>query len=224
MKKITILILLVVTTAFSQETIEKELGPFKELKVFSGLVVHIKKADVPRIEITGKKREDVVIKNIDERLKLSMRFPDTFNGDEVEIKLYYADNLFLIDVNEGATVGTKETIKQQSIEIKVQEGAMINIPVDVKYIKGKVVSGGQIYIKGTVESQNIELNTGGVYKGYDLISNQAYVSSSSGAIAQLFVKEMLDAKVSLGGTVYYKGNPNDIMTKKTSGGTIKSEE
>jgi len=33
---------------------------------------------------------------------------------------------------------------------------------------------------------------------------------------------LLDAKVRFGGTVFYKGKPKDIKTKKIIGGTIKS--
>jgi len=224
MKRITILFLLISTFVFSQEPITKELGPFKELKVFSGLVVKIEKAATSSIEISGKKANDVMVKNINGRLKISMRFPETFNAYEVDIKLYYTDNLFLIDANEGSNVHSKNKITQQSIEVKVQEGAIINLPIDVKYLVGKAVTGGQLIIDGKAESQDIELLAGGIYDGYDLISNQTYITSSSGAVGNVFVKEMLDAKVSLGGIIYYKGNPTDITTKKIIGGTIKSKD
>ncbi len=224
MKNITLLFLLVSTLVFSQKSIITELGPFKELKVFSGLTVRIKKAETARIEITGKKNGEVVVKNINGRLKLSMRIPETFSGHDVDIILYYTDKLFLIDANEGSIVGAESTIKQQSLEIKVQEGAVINVKVDVKYLIGKAVSGGQLIVKGVVESQDLELTTGGIYTGYDLISNQTYVTSSSGAVANVFVKEMLDAKVRLGGTIYYKGDPTDLTTKKIIGGTIKAKD
>ncbi len=224
MKKLTILFLLVGVTAFSQKPIHTDLGTFKELKVFSGLTVNIQKAEKSHIEITGKKSSEVVVKNINGRLKISMKFPETFHGSEVNIKLFYANDLLLIDANEGATVGTKETIEQQSIEIKVQEGAIINIPVKAKYLTGKAVSGGQLFVNGSVESQDIELTTGGIYKGYKLSSNKTDITSSSGSIGQINVSKVLNAKVSLGGTIFYKGNPDDVTTKKIIGGTIESKE
>lgn len=224
MKKLVVLFLMVSTVAFSQEVFTKELGSFKELKVFSGLTVQLEKSDIPRIEITGKKREEVVVKNINGRLKLSMRFPETFNAYEADIKLFYSDNLLLIDANEGAIIGSENPIKQKSIELRVQEGAVINMLLDVNYLIGKSVTGGQLLLSGKLESQDIELNAGGIYKAYDLESNQTYITSSSGAVGQIFVKEMLDVKVNLGGTVYYKGNPTDIISKKIIGGTIKSKD
>ena len=224
MKKLTLFFLLIVTTTFSQESINIDLGAFKELKVFSGLTVYIQKAETPHIEITGKKSNEVVIKNINGRLKLSMRFPETFNGYDVDVKLFYKDDLLLIDANEGSIVGTKEIIEQQSIEIKAQEGAIINIPVKVEYLTAKSVSGGQLFVEGVVESQDIELTTGAIYKGYKLKSNKTDITSSSGAIGQINVSKVLNAKVSFGGTVYYKGEPNDVTTKKIIGGTIELKD
>lgn len=224
MRKIVALFLMVSTIGFSQEVLTKELGSFKELKVFSGLTVQLEKSDSSRIEITGKKREEVVVKNINGRLKLSMRFPETFNAYEADIKLYYSETLLMVDANEGSIIGSENPIKQKSIELRVQEGAVINTQLEVNYLIGKAVSGGHLILEGTLESQDLELTTGGFFKGYNLTSNQTYITSSSGAIAQIFVKEMLDVKVSLGGTVYYKGEPTDVISKKIIGGSIKSKD
>lgn len=224
MKKLVAVFMLLGSVVFSQEVVTKELGAFKELKVFSGLTVQLEKSDTPRIEISGKKRNEVVVKNINGRLKLSMRFPETFNAYEADIKLYYADNLLLVDANEGAIIASQSAIEQKSIELRVQEGAVINTPLKVNYLIGKSVSGGQLIIKGTLESQDLELTTGGIIDGYDLEANQTYITSSSGAVGKIFVKEMLDVKVSLGGSVYYKGNPTDVISKKIIGGTIKSKD
>ncbi|MDT0553626.1 head GIN domain-containing protein [Urechidicola vernalis] len=224
MRIVLITFLLISTIGFSQDVLTKEIGSFKELKVFSGLTVQLEKSDTPRIEISGKKRDEVVVKNINGRLKLSMRFPETFNAYEADIKLYYSDNLLLVDANEGAIIASDNDIEQKSIELRVQEGAVINMPLKVSYLIGKAVSGGQLNVSGELESQDLELTTGGIFDGYDLEANQTYITSSSGAVGKIFVNEMLDVKVSLGGSVYYKGNPTDVISKKIIGGTIKSKD
>ena len=63
---------------------------------------------------------------------------------------------------------------------------------------------------------------GGTYKGYEVESNHTSVTSASGAVALVNAKVLLDAKVRFGGTVFYKGKPKDLKTKKIIGGTIKS--
>ena len=224
MKKLTLLLLITTSFCFGQEKISSELGDFDEIKVFNGLDVILRKGDISRIEITGKKADEVVFKNTNNRLKLSMRFPETFNGDNVDIVVYYSNDLRLIDANEGSHVISKEVFKQQSIDLKTQEGAFINLEVDVKYLMVKAVTGGHVDLKGFATNQEVDANSGGSYKSYNLVSEEATVVSSSGAFVQVNASEKLSAKVTFGGTIYYKGNPTIVDTNKFAGGTIKSKD
>lgn len=224
MKKLLTLLLLISATSFAQETIERELGSFDEIKIFNGLNVTLKQDSNSSIEITGKKADEVVVKNVNGRLKLSMRFPETFNSDDAKVTIFYADEISVIDVNEGSYITSDETLKQQNVELKAQEGAIIDLDVNVKYLEVKSVTGASIVISGNTENQNIEVTTGGSYKAYDLKSNYTSVTSATGSLARVTVSELLDAKVRLGGTVYYKGNPKEVKTKKIIGGTIKSKD
>ncbi len=224
MKKLLALLLLVATTSFSQEAIQRELGGFDEVKIFNGLNVTLKKDTNPSIKITGKKANEVVVKNVNGRLKLSMRFPETFNSNEAEVTIHYSEDLSVIDVNEGSYVTSNTTLKQQHVELKAQEGAIIDLDIDVKYLEVKSVTGASIIVSGVAENQNIAATTGGSYKAYDLKSNYATIISATGSLVRVSVSELLDAKVRLGGTVFYKGNPKDVKTKKIIGGTIKSKD
>ena len=225
MNKIIIaFVLLVSTVGFSQEKIERELGSFDEIKVFNGLNVTLKNATYTSAVITGQKADEVLIKNVNGRLKLSMNFPETFNSKDAKVTIFYSDDISVIDVNEGSYVDSENTLKQEHIELKVQEGAIIDLDIDVKYLESKSVTGGTIIVSGKAESQTVEATTGGNYKAYDLQSNHSTIVASSGALVRVTVSEFLDAKVRLGGTIYYKGNPKEVKSKKIIGGTIKSKD
>ncbi|MBV1888589.1 MAG: DUF2807 domain-containing protein [Urechidicola sp.] len=224
MKKILILFLLVSTVSFSQETIKVKLGTFDEIKVFSGLKITLQSADVAGIEISGKKSSDLVYKNVNGRLKLSMRFPETFNAHDVNVIVYFSEEIHFIDVNEGAVISSSSIFKQQNIELKAQEGASINLNLDVKYLTVRSVTGGFIRVKGTANNKDIEATSGGAFDGYDLESDSATVLSSSGALVKVKSKDVLNATVRLGGTIYYKGKPSQVITEKIIGGTIESKD
>ena len=224
MKKILVIFLLISSIGFSQETIKVKLGDFNEIKVFSRLKITLKKAKVAGIEISGSKAVDVVYKNINGRLKISMRLPQTFNADEANIIVYYDNELDLIDANEGAIIVAKDKIKQEKITLKSQEGAVINLNIKVKFLTIRVVTGAVITLEGMVNSQDIEANTGGTYYGFYLKSNTTTALSASGARVEVSVEDVLDATVRLGGSIYYKDTPSEIIKEKILGGTIKSED
>lgn len=224
MKNITLLLLFSCSIVFAQETITTNLGDFNDLKVFSGLTVKLEKSDVAKIVITGSKADQVTVKNKNGLLKLSLNFADGFKYEDVSITLFYNKNIGILDANEGAYILSDDSIEQLNLELKVQEGAHIELPLNVKYLTAKTVSGGIIDIHGTTQNQTVDANTGGIYKAYDLKSTQTVATSSAGAIVHVQAKEVLDAKVNFGGTIYYKGTPEELKTKKVVGGTIKEME
>jgi len=224
MNRIKLAILFLGFTAFSfaQDRTEN-LGDFNELKVFNGLTVDIIKSDQAKIEITGEKTGDVNVKNVNGKLKLSLKFPENFNPDKVRITIFYNLDLTILDVNEGSAIFSNETIDQVSLTVKAQEGAYIHVPIDVKYLTVKAVSGGSIKLKGNAVNQEVFVSTGGVYDAYELITEYADVTAASGANIEVNVSNLLDASVRFGGTILYKGNPEKVNAKKVMGGKIKNK-
>lgn len=222
MKKLVLLLLLLSSVVYSQNSIVTNLGDFTSLKVFSGLKVELIRSDVSKIVVSGKKADQVSIKNKNGLLKLSLKFTDGFTYDDVKIELFYSAPIAILDANEGSYIISEEKVQQQHLEVKVQEGAHINLPVEIKYLTVKTVSGGVVDLFGSAQNQTVDANTGGLYHGYDLIAIQTTTTSASGAVVKVNVVEMLDAKVNLGGTIFYKGNPEELKTKKVMGGKIKA--
>ncbi len=207
--------------ASAQTTINKKIGDFSTIKVFNGIDVELIKSDVSKIVITGEKAEKVKIKNSNSTLRISLKFPETMAEGKVKVTLYFSNNLNVIDANEGAIITGKE-IKQSQIEIKAQEGAFINLVLSVKHLKVKSTSGAVIKLSGVTKNQTINANLGGMYHGYNLkVSDMTIVKAGSGAKAEVQSGETLDAKVSFGGSIFYKGTPEVFKDKKVIGGVIE---
>jgi len=223
MKKLAILLTLTCSIIFAQESITKNLGDFNTIKVYNGLTVDLQKSSTSKIEISGEKSEDVSIKNANGILKIRLKFPEGFTAEDVKITVFYNHDIDILDANEGAKITSEEVIKQQHLEVKVQEGAIIELPIETKYLVVKAVSGGIITLTGNTKNQTIEATTGGIYNAFTLQSKQTTVTAASGATVEVKTSEVLDAKVRFGGTILYKGTPEVLKTKKIIGGTIKDK-
>ncbi|MFD2566967.1 head GIN domain-containing protein [Pseudotenacibaculum haliotis] len=205
----------------SQTTVTKQLGDFDKLKVYNGIEVELIKSDEQKIEITGEKAEKVKVKNSNNVLKLTLKFPDLSADGKVNVKLYYNKPIKIIDGNEGATI-TGNNIEQQQLEVKSQERAFINLVIKTKHLKVKSSSGGIIKLTGSSKNQDIDVDLYGIYHGYGLtVSDNTSIRAGSGAKAEVSAGETLNAKVSFGGSIFYKGNPEVIKDKKVAGGIIK---
>ncbi len=220
MKKLVVVLLLSCSITWAQESIKKNLGDFNTLKVYNGLQIELQKASNSRIEIVGAQADDVVVVNSNGILKVRLRIPDSFVAEDVRIVLFYKNDIDVLDANEGGKITSEKRIRQQHLEVKVQEGAFIDLDIKVKHLVVKSVSGGIIELIGEAQNQTIEATTEGVYSAYELQSKQVNVTASSGAKVEVHSDEILDAKVRFGGTIHYKGTPEVLTTKKIIGGKI----
>ena len=209
----------------AQSTVTENLGDFTILKVYNGIEVELIKAAEQKLEITGNKSEMVKIKNVDNTLKLSLPFSlkPTNNAAEGEvlIKLYYSKNINIIDGNQGATITSKD-FNQDNIELNAQERAFINITTKTNYLTVRATSGGIIKVSGTAKNQEVFVDLYGIYHGFNLSSlGNSTVKSGTGAKAEITAGASLNAKVSFGGAIFYKGNPAVVKDKKIIGGIIE---
>ncbi len=224
MKKLTFLFLFVSTVLFAQEPTIKKIGDFNTLKVFNGLTINLIEAENPSIQLFGEKAGNVVYKNVNGLLKISLDFSESFSAKDVSVTVYYTNKLHTIDANEACLVQSSDVLERQNIELRVQEGAHIALEVKAKYLTLKAVSGGVLEITGTTVNQSVEVTTGGVYEGLNLISVHTDVTCGTGGQVGIYVSEDLDAKVRFGGVVKYKGNPTTLKKNKFLGGKIKVYE
>jgi len=222
MKKVLLILLFISNFVFSQEKITKNLGDFHELKTYRGLNIELIKSDRAKIEIEGNKSKEVLVKNINGVLKISLKVPDSFSSKEVVITLYYIDKIDTIDANEGSVINSDEIIKQDKIVFKSQEAAKIIANVDVTEITVKVISGGKVILNGTAENQTIVSNTGGFYDGEHLVANSTKITASSGGTGTVNGTKLVDANAKLGSTINVLGKPEEVLIKESFGGYVRN--
>ena len=227
-KIICVCFLILSHVTFSQTVVSKNLGDYTILKVYNGIEVELIKSADQRLEITGEKSEMVKIKNVNDILKLSLPFslkPENNAADgKVLIKLYYNQNIAIVDANEGATITGKD-FNQDKLEVNSQERAFINLTSKVKYLIVRTSTGGIIKLTGTTENQEVDVDLYGIYNGYGMqTTGNSTVKAGTGAKAEILAGKTLSAKVSFGGSIFYKGNPEFVKDKKVIGGIIQKRD
>ncbi|MEN3323785.1 head GIN domain-containing protein [Mariniflexile soesokkakense] len=224
MKRLILLATILISgAAIAQKSIEKNIGEFKELKVYDLIEVELVKSNENKAIITGSNTQEVVINNKNGTLKIKMNIGKIFDGNNTKVILHYT-SLDIIDVNEGAKVSGKDSIKQFEIDLRAQEGGSIEIPLDVNYAIIKSVTGGKIKATGNAKSQKISLLTGGIYNAENLETNKTEVSINAAGEAYVKATKLVDVKIRAGGDVYIYGNPETVNESTVLGGRIKRME
>jgi hypothetical protein len=216
----TLLIIFISFNLTAQNTIEKTVGEFNELKVYDLIEVELIKSSEDKVVISGKNKEDVLVNNKNGTLKIKMNLGEIFDGKQTKVILYY-NSIDIIDANEGANIHSKDVIKQFEIDLRAQEGGKIDVNIDVNYANIKSVTGGQIKTLGNAKSQNVTILTGGVYKGELLNSEKAEIDIKAAGEAHVKATKQVDIKIKVGGDVFIYGNPESVNESRVLGGRVK---
>ena len=214
-----ILIGIISIKGISQDIVDKEVGEFREIKVYDLIEVNLIQSDEYRIYIKGENVYDIKWVNKDGTLKLKMQLEKKFSGDKTLIEVYYRD-LDVVDSNEGSRIVFNEMIEQDDIELRAQEGGRIRAGIKVDYLNVKAVTGGLIEAFGMADRQDISLNTGGMFRGQELKTDRSSVKISAGGEAQLHASSRVSIDVTAGGDVYVYGNPKEVEKNTFAGGRI----
>lgn len=218
MKRIILVFFALVTQfTFSQTTVV--LKDFDDVKVFDKLSVTLIASDETKAIITGPEQSKVEIVNKKGLLKIRMPITKLLSGDEAKVTLYFK-KINTIDANEGSVVTCADIFKQTSLDLNAQEGAKITVALDVDKTTIKAVSGGIVTLTGKAVTQSVSVNSGGVLNAKDFVTSQTTVSISAGGNAEVNASTLVDAKVSMGGTIFIYGKPKEIKQETVMGGTI----
>ena len=203
-----------------EERIVHHVKSFREVKAFDGLSVNLIKSDENKVVISGVNTNKVAIVNNDGVLKIRMEIDKIFSGYRTFIDLYYADRLVVIDVNEDARITSEDTIEQDVLELKAQEGGELVIKAQVEQMLIKTVTGGVVKTTGTSDLQDVAINTGGIYKGKDFKTKFSTVNVNAGSTAEIYATDYVKATVKAGGEVKVYGDPLKMDEKTVFGGKI----
>ncbi|MEZ4968406.1 MAG: head GIN domain-containing protein [Flavobacteriaceae bacterium] len=202
------------------DKVTHNLQPFKEVKAFDGLSVNLIKSDVNKAIITGANTANVAIVNNDGVLKIRMEVTKLFSGYRTFVDLHYTEKLVVIDTNEDARISSKESLRQDILELKAQEGGELIISAQVDQMLIKSVTGGIISASGSSNIQDVQINTGGIYKGKDFKTKFSTINVNAGSRAEVFATDYVKAVVKAGGEVMVYGNPAKMEEKTVFGGKI----
>jgi hypothetical protein len=205
----------------AQETTTKEIEKFTEVKAFDQINVVLIKSNENKVVLTGDDQGDVDIENKKGLLKIKMDFENSMDGEDVEAKVYYTEALTLIDANEGARITAEGIVKASESRIAVQEGAKVEMKVEIENLFVKSTSGSEVVLTGSATNQEVVANAGGKVFNEKLDTETTKVTVNAGGSAEIKASILADAKVRAGGSITIHGNPKKIDRDKVFGGKIK---
>lgn len=208
---------LLVMTAFvsfqmasAQKT--KELKDFKNVSIGADTKVTLIKSSSNKLVIHGDDEELSVINNGGSLI---------LNGEDLDITLYYKDNLESLSAASDAEVYGKDEIKSKEFTINVSSDAKVELVINVKKLVTSASSDAEITISGKATEHTAEISSDASFRGQDLLTESTNIVVSSDGVAVIFAKDTVNATVSSDGMLTVYGNPKKVNEVTADDGEIK---
>lgn len=193
---------------------------FTKVKVSSGIDLYIRQGD--RVSLTVEADEnlhDIIITEVSNgRLKIYSE-KNIWRAKAKKVYLTVTD-IEELKATSGSDAYSENTLKVKDFELSVSSGADANITVEADNITTSASSGADLRVSGKANSHNSRASSGSSIRAFALKSRNVTVKVSSGADINIHASESIDAKASSGGDIDYRGNPESVNKKTSSGGSV----
>jgi hypothetical protein len=193
---------------------------FSRVKVSSGIDLYIKQGSKVALTVEADENlHDYIMTEVDgNQLKI---YVDGNIWRAKARKVY----LTVTDIEElratsGSDVFSESVIKADDLEVSTTSGADMNIEVEADNVTSSSSSGSDLRIKGKANTHSTSATSGSSINAYGLESKEVTAKVSSGADIGVYASESISAKASSGGDIRYKGNPEKVNKKTSSGGGV----
>lgn len=222
--KNTILLLLTSFLTLTASAQERQLLAFKTISVQGRMHVDILPGTEYRMETIVKSSE------IDLN-KLSL----TYKGDELVIKysggslknlpldlVIHLPELSGIEAKQGAMikVDSKLSLKGAKVYLRAFAGSTIYADINSDWAEFRIDQGGDIFATGTVGQLESKVTTGGNIYAAKIQCKRANAEIKFGGYIDVNTTDALQATVTSGGTIRYKGT-GQVIEKISLGGKIE---
>lgn len=207
--------------AVSAQT-ERSLSAFDEINVTGNIEVILEKGDAEKIFIQaeGIPEDELKVKVDSEVLKLSLINSVFYKNEKVTVRVVF-QQIRAIRGNAGANIRSNVPIEGDQLLLRANSGAQLKLTVKAKKLDGAANEGAILTLAGEVEAQKVSATTGGQYEALDLECQRTYARANTGGVASVVARESIDASANTGGSITYKGDPEQHYSKTILGGDVR---
>ncbi|QTD39255.1 DUF2807 domain-containing protein [Polaribacter batillariae] len=196
---------------------------FSGIKVSTGIDLYITQGNTNEVTIEADENlHDIIITEVNDGI---LKIYSEKNIWRAKAKKAHVTikNLNLLKATSGSHVYGKGVIETQEMSIAATSGAGINLEIETQSVETAATSGAKINIAGTTTNHASSATSGSSIDAYDLKSANVIVKATSGAGINIFATDKIEAKATSGGDIDFKGNPQKVIKKSSSGGSISKK-
>lgn len=222
-------------------TMNLDIPDFHSIKLNNGANVHITQGDQQSVKIEGQENViEVLNKEVKDGVWAIRNTHKVKKSKKVNIYITMP-TVELIHVNGSGNLKGQNTFKNlkdvalgvagsgnmsfdfegEDVKCSVSGSGNMTLSLVADEIDGAIAGSGNIKVAGTANNFNGRISGSGSMAGSELSVEVADIKIAGSGDCKIGVSDLLTAKVSGSGSVYYRGNPK-VESKTTGSGKVRS--
>lgn len=199
-----------------------KLDAFDEISITGNIDVILQKGEEEKavVETFGIPEDELNISVRGQVLKLGLPNSIFYKNEKVKVTVFYK-TLRAVRAHAGADVEATTLLEGDLLELRAGSGAQVSLEIKANKLEASATEGGILKVHGEVESQKVSASTGGQLRALELTCKNTYARASTGGEVEVVALESLDANASLGGSIEYKGSPEERNRRSVLGGDVR---
>ena len=209
----------------------RKVSGFHGIRSSTGIKVILTQGNEETVAVSANRLEDrdrIKTEVVDGILKIYYDFGNNINWNgrnDRQLRAYVsAKTINRLQVSSGSSINVEGQLTTSDIEILSSSGGIIHGSLGVSNAKIQQSSGSILELSGTVANKlTVKGNSGSIFRGYDLRTENCEAGVSSGAVVQISVNKDLAASANSGGAVRYRGEALISSVHTSSGGSVNKK-
>ena len=223
MRKINLCFLLSAAESFGQKQ-KRQVGDFDKISLGIAADLYLKQGSPTSLELEGDTDdlEDIVteVKNDELLIRYKNDRSWRFGRDRVTIYLTMQDIASVSLGGSGKIIG-ENSIEADDLTLSVSGSGRIELKIEADDLEQKISGSGSISISGEADRAEISISGSGNVEGLDLEVDHCVVKISGSGRCKISVGDSLEANISGSGSVYYKGDPDRLISNVSGSGKVR---
>jgi len=193
---------------------------FTAIKVSTGLNVYVTQGDKNEVIIEADENlHDIIMTEVEDGV-LRIYSEKSIWGEKAAKVHVTVKNLEELDATSGSEVTSTNEIIATNFKVSTTSGAEVDFKVNSTNVESSATSGSELKLFGKTVNHTSSATSGATIDGYNLKSENAYVSVTSGADIYIYASVKIEANATSGGDIDFKGNPKQTKNSSSSGGSV----
>ncbi|WP_027419256.1 head GIN domain-containing protein [Crocinitomix catalasitica] len=216
------LLTLCITFGATAGSFEREVSAFNSVLISGNYKVKLVASDKEYVKINNKEddlADEKIVTEVEGSELIIKIKGDNYKSRNLEITVYY-NQLWSVTVKRGAEVFAKGVLTGDIISATCESGGRLDMKVECTSLKVNINAGGSIGIDGQTTSADYRIAAGGTIGAIDVNADNVLAEVKAGGEIICSVNKKLNVKIITGGSVNYRGNPEEIVEDIKLGGKI----